>query len=153
MQSHARAGTAPHVGGRGVFGVVLEGGTLTSSAAGSVPALQYGVIHTCVGGAGNGAGRGGGFVGTLLGPEGTGDPGVAAAVLVWLWWPGGALGCLWFRAVLFLVPPSLFCGCRAAVWAWCLPGGGGFGGGGWAVSGWSLRTAQWTRASFELLLL
>jgi hypothetical protein len=65
------------------------------------------------------------FVGTLLGPEGTGRPARWGWALVLL-----------VQAVLFLVPLVHLWVCR--VWRGRVDG-----------SGWSLRTAQWTRASSD----
>jgi hypothetical protein len=70
-------GIGARLGCRRVCGVVLEGGTLTSSAAGR-SGSWYGAACS----AGNGVGSGRGVVGTLLGPEGAdpmpGLPGVGA---------------------------------------------------------------------------
>jgi hypothetical protein len=52
-----------------VVWVVLEGGTLTSSAAGVLPAPSTAPLWGCV----ERGGGGSGVVGTLLGPEGAGD--------------------------------------------------------------------------------
>src|SRR3954447_21684743 len=114
----------PSAGAGGACGVVLEGGTLTSSAAGCgrLP------VRRSLGGVWNGVVDGGLVVGTLLGPEGTG-PGVC---------PGGRCFCSGPPCFSYRRVPR---GVR------------GFGGGVWGVSGWTLRTAQWTRASFDSLLV
>jgi hypothetical protein len=94
-----------------VCGVVLEGGTLTSSAG---PCRGLLVRHPLCGGCvDRSLGCGIWFVGTLLGPEGTGRP------RMW-----GVLGSR-FRAVLFLVPLCLLWECAglAGAWGWCLVGG------------------------------
>ena len=56
-----------------VVGVVLEGGTLTSSAAGLLPAPSTARRVLVMRRVWNGAGGSTGVVGTLLGPEGTGS--------------------------------------------------------------------------------
>ena len=80
-------------GGRGVSGVVLEGGTLTSSA-GSCCCPQYGLVSLRRRGAWNGVVAGNRCVGTLLGPEGADRP-------------GGTRGVVPVSAVLDPVPPCL----------------------------------------------
>jgi hypothetical protein len=66
-------------GGRRVVWVVLEGGTLTSS---DVPAVGRPLVLPAPSGAvWSGAGCGGQFVGTLLGPEGAGNRCLGRAAL------------------------------------------------------------------------
>ena len=100
--------------------MVLEGGTLTSSAG----AWSSLLVRLVFGRAGNVVEIGWLVVGTLLGPEGvdlSGEPG----------------GC-------FLVQ-----GCPVSRTAVPPVGVRGSGGGVWVVSGRTLRTAQWTRASLD----
>ena len=71
VQSRACTWIAPPaVGGRRVCGVVLEGGTLTSSAGSCLVLL----VPLPVWGVGNVVRGAESVVGTLLGPEGTGPP-------------------------------------------------------------------------------
>src|SRR4051794_19073213 len=109
-----------------VSGVVLEGGTLTSSDAGLGRFASTAVVPSGAGCGGRAAG--GGFVGTLLGPEGA-DP------------VGG-----WRRPAAgrgaSSSGPSRVSHRRSPV-------GGRVGWGRCGVvAGCWLRTAQWTRASF-----
>ena len=81
VQSRARTVIGrPVWGGRRACGVVLEGGTLTSSAAGCRRLL----VRPPFAGAGNGVVGEVGVVGTLLGPEGTGDRCFCSGVLLFL---------------------------------------------------------------------
>ena len=75
-------------------GVVLEGGTLTSSA-GSCGCPQYGPVSLRRRGAWNGVAAGDRFVGTLLGPEGAGDRTLVSGpvcIAYHQWVPAGVLG-------------------------------------------------------------
>jgi hypothetical protein len=104
---------------------VLEGGTLTSSAglvrAAACTAPSFGVAR------GTRWFGEGSVVGTLLGPEGA-DPAGRK---------GRGVGCLGVRAGSSVVPPGVV---SSGGWRWR-----------WEpVAGRTLRTAQWTRASFEL---
>ena len=69
VQSRAQAVMVARFGWLRVSGVVLEGGTLTSSAGGCC-CSQYGVTSVACGTGWRGLVR---FVGTLLGPEGAGN--------------------------------------------------------------------------------
>src|SRR4051812_23588209 len=115
-----------------VSGVVLEGGTLTSSDAGLGRFASTAVVPSGAGCGGRAAG--GGFGGTLLGPGGA-DPvgGVGASRP-----PGGEVSSS---------GPSRVSHRRLV----CPPGGGGRVGWGrcGVVAGCWLRTAQWTRASLS----
>jgi hypothetical protein len=94
-----RTGRSVILDGPRVSGVVLEGGTLTSSAAG----FCRPVVRRHLGGVWNQVGWSTGVVGTLLGPEGTGDR------------------CTSDRAFLFLIPSCLLWECVGSVGS-----GGGF---------------------------
>ena len=87
--------------------MVLEGGTLTSSAG---PRCGLPVLHALWGVRGAESGRGVWFVGTLLGPERAGC------------FPGGGVGRFFsVRALLFLVPlPSPW----GLGWVWRVRVGG-----------------------------
>ena len=125
-------------------GVVLEGGTLTGAAAGLVSAPSTAVRRRASSsragvGVWIGVGSGVVVVGALLGAEGTGRPLGARGCL-----PGvrGGGGCLWLRGRSGVVPPVSL---HVRVVHVC---GVGLGGAGGVVAGRTLRTAQWTRASF-----
>jgi hypothetical protein len=71
VQSRAQVLMVRRLDGPRVSGVVLEGGTLTSSAAG----CGRSPVRRHLGGVWKRIGWGAGVVGTLLGPEGAGPPG------------------------------------------------------------------------------